>query len=335
MAGETGPVIDTVSLPIAMVIAGFVAVACYNSAEIYFVILRTFRRRNGLYFWSMLAANTGIPLHSVMSLLRYFSLAPNTPMTVMIVIGWWLMVTGQSIVLYSRLHLVVGEPHKLRYVAAMIATVFFTLQLPTSVLFITTNAMELHDGHPLVNAFNIFEKIQLAVFTAQEGIISGLYVYEASSALKHMEVIKGRKVRMLFRELVALFILVLVLDITLMTTEYTNHFLIQTTYKPLVYSVKLKVEALVLNDLVSLLQSGMCFCHNDDSDHRGSSSLASQPFGIQLSDASTTVPESDSWWPQHRATSLGLVTLVPPAATRGANTDGSRRVKSLKKMVSM
>ncbi|KAI0597153.1 hypothetical protein F4775DRAFT_561715 [Biscogniauxia sp. FL1348] len=335
MAGETGPVLDVVSLPIAMLIAGFLAIACYNSVEIYIFILRTFRRRNGLYFWSMLAANSGIPLHSVSSLLRYFSLAPNTPMTVLVVLGWWLMVTGQSVVLYSRLHLVVGEPRKLRYVAAMIAAVFITLQLPTSVLFIATNAMNLKDGNPLVSTFNVFEKTQLAVFTLQESIISGLYVYEASTALKHMEVIKGRKVRMLFRELVALFILVVVLDITLMTTEYTNHFLIQTTYKPLVYSIKLKVEALVLNDLVTLLQSGMCYCRNDGGGRRGSSSLASQPFGIQLSDASTTVPESDSWWPQHRATSLGLVSLVPPSATRRSTADGGGRIKSLKKIVSM
>ncbi|KAI1631284.1 hypothetical protein F4809DRAFT_179871 [Biscogniauxia mediterranea] len=332
MAGETGPVLDVVSLPIAMVIAGFLAIACYNSIEIYIFILRTFRRRHSLYFWSMLAANSGIPLHSIASVLRYFSLAPNAPMAVLVVLGWWLMVTGQSVVLYSRLHLVVGEPRKLRCVVAMIAFVCITLQLPTSVLFITTNAMKLTDGNPVVNTFNVFEKIQLAAFSTQESIISGLYVYEASAALKHMEVIKGRKVRTLFRDLIALFILVVVLDITLMATEYTNHFLIQTTYKPLVYSVKLKVEALVLNDLVTLLQSNMCFCHNDGGGRGGSSS---RPFGIQLSDASTTVPESDSWWPQHRATSLGPVSLVSPSATRGATTDGGRRAKSLKKIVSM
>ncbi|KAI1495662.1 hypothetical protein F5X99DRAFT_114448 [Biscogniauxia marginata] len=330
MAGETGPVLDTVSLPIAMVIAGFFALACYNSIEIYLLILRTFRRRNGLYFWSMLVANTGIPLHSVSSLLRYFSIAPNTPMAVLVVLGWWLMVSGQSVVLYSRLHLVVGDPRKLCYVVAMIATVFLTLQLPTSILFILTNALQQQSGR-LIDAFNVFEKIQLAAFTLQESLISGLYVYEASTSLKHMEVIKGRKVRSLFRELIVLFVLVVVLDITLLITQYTGHFLIQTTYKPVVYSIKLKVEALVLNDLVTLLQSGMCCCHNG-SRNRGSSSLGGQPFGIQLSDTSTAVP--DSWWAQHTATSLGLVTLEPPGQGQPSSRSDGRRGRPLKKIVS-
>lgn len=91
MPGETGPV--SVSLPVAMTMAGFFAISCYNAIEINFSIFNTFKRRRGLYFWSMLVASWGIMIHAIAGLLRFFSLAPNFPMCVVIVIGWYAMVT--------------------------------------------------------------------------------------------------------------------------------------------------------------------------------------------------------------------------------------------------
>lgn len=259
MTGETGPILDVVSLPVAMVIGGFFALANYNSIEIFIFIFHTFKRKRGKYFWSMMAATAGIPIHAIGVLLRFFGLAPNLPMCIVIDLGWFLMVTGQALVLWSRLHLVVGDPRKIRWVLVMIIACFIVVQIPTAVLFITTNS-----GIPTQplseRVFEVYEKIQITVFTLQEAIISGLYVYEASNGLKLMDVIKGPRVRAVNRELMALFVLVVTLDITLMIAEFTNNFQIQTTYKPVVYSVKLKVEALVLNNLLSLVQSGTCSC---------------------------------------------------------------------------
>ncbi|KAH6647393.1 hypothetical protein BKA67DRAFT_577328 [Truncatella angustata] len=259
MTGETGPIVNVVSLPVAMVIGGFFALACYNCIEIYGFIYYTFKRKQGLYFWSMLMANSGIWIHALAVLLRFFSLAPNLPMSVVICLGWFLMVTGQAFVLYSRLHLVVGDPRKIRWVLIMIVTMFLVVQIPTALLFITTNSNI--PTQPLSERiFMVYENIQIAAFTLQETIISGLYVYEASVGLKLMDVIKGPRVRAINRELIGLFVLVVTLDITLMITEYTGNFQIQTTYKPVVYSIKLKVEALVLNNLLSLVQSSTCSC---------------------------------------------------------------------------
>lgn len=259
MTGETGPILDYVSLPVAMVIGGFFALGCYNSIEILIFIISTFKRKRGLYYWSMLVADLGIPIHATAVLLRFFSLAPNLPMCVIIDLGWFMMVTGQAVVLYARLHLVVGDPRKIRWVLVMIITMFLVVQIPTAVLFVTANSGS--PGRDLAERiFSVYEKVQITAFTLQEAIISGLYVYEASEGLKLMDVIKGPRVRAVNRELMALFVLVVTLDVTLMITEYTNNFQIQTTYKPVVYSIKLKVEALVLNNLLSLVQSGTCSC---------------------------------------------------------------------------
>ncbi|KAI1847577.1 hypothetical protein JX265_000828 [Neoarthrinium moseri] len=293
MAGETGPIGHVVSMPIAMVIGGFFALACYNSIEIFIFIFSTFKRKTGLYFWSMLAANTGIVMHAISVLLRFFSLAPNLPMCAVIDVSWFLMVTGQAVVLYSRLHLVVGDPRKIRWVLIMIIGCFVFIQLPTASLFITTNVGGSVTDSTLT-VFNVFERMQVAVFTIQEGIISFLYVYEASRGLKLMDVIKGPRVQAVNRELIALFILVVTLDITLMVTEYTNNFQIQTTYKPVVYSIKLKVEALVLNNLILLVQSGTCTCFNSLENSYSLSGKRLTGSGAQMDHpfASTLAPNS-------------------------------------------
>lgn len=77
MAGETGAIIDTISFPLAMTMSGFIAVACYNSLEQLFIIFRTFRRRSGLYFWSMMTATLGIPFHVLPNILRFFGTGNN------------------------------------------------------------------------------------------------------------------------------------------------------------------------------------------------------------------------------------------------------------------
>ncbi|KAI0422317.1 hypothetical protein F5X98DRAFT_149004 [Xylaria grammica] len=256
MAGETGPIISTISLPIAMILAGFFAISAYNGLEIYVYIFRTFRRHRGLYFWSTVCANTGILIQSTSSLLRFFAVAPAGPMSVVIDIGWWMMVTGQSLVLYSRLHLVIGDQRKLRWLLYTIIGVFVLVQVPVGAIFIVNNYYGGPDMEtPVTAAFDGMEKSQLVILALQEAILSGLYVYEWSSMRKQMEITKGRKVRTLFHELVWLFVVVFALDVSLIIIQFANLFQIQTTYKPVVYSIKLKLEFFVLNNLVYLVSS--------------------------------------------------------------------------------
>ncbi|KAI0112019.1 hypothetical protein GGR51DRAFT_557200 [Nemania sp. FL0031] len=261
MTGETGSIVQDISLKQAMIVAGLYAIAIYNSIEIYISIFRTFRRRRGMYFWSMVAANTGIPILSVFNLLRYFNIAPPGPLSIMVNIGWWLMVTGQACVLFSRLHLVIGNPRKLRWILFMVAAIFMCFQVPTAILYSVISFKE-REKTRATAAFDVIEVVQLVVFTLEEALLSGLYVYASRRTLKPMMIIRGPKVRALLHELVGLFILVIVLDLSLVVVQLAKLFYIQTTYKPLVYSIKLKVEAYVLNNLVTLLVDGRCTCQH-------------------------------------------------------------------------
>ncbi|KAF2972107.1 hypothetical protein GQX73_g1365 [Xylaria multiplex] len=252
MAGETGPIIHTTSLPVAMLLAGFFAIAVYNSLEIYIAIYRTFRRRRGLYFWSALCANTGIPILSLSCLLRFFDVAPAGPMGIVIDIGWWMMVTGQCLMLYSRLHLVIGDPGKLRWVLGMIIAAFLFIEVPVGALFIVNSFYDNSNVKtPITAVFDGMEKMQLVILSLVESLLSGLYVYEWSGMRKDIEIIKGRKVRTLYHELNSSANLLT----NIVAIQFANLFQVQTTYKPVVYSIKLKVETYVLSNLANLVSS--------------------------------------------------------------------------------
>jgi hypothetical protein len=249
MAGETGPI--TVSRAMAMVIAALFALACFNVLEIMISTFPTFRRRQGLYFWSMVIATLGTLLHAITGFLRYFALAPNFPMCVLICIGWWAMVTGQSVVLYSRLHLVTSHTHYSRFVLYMIIFNAFAMHIPTTVLFLGSN----HGVHNFIAPFNIYERVQLTVFSVQETIISALYIWETLTTLRPILILKGERGQRVVISVILINAIAILLDAALLATEYTNNFAIQTSLKPLAYSLKLKMEFTVLNSLVAVINT--------------------------------------------------------------------------------
>jgi hypothetical protein len=120
--------------PIPLIIAAFTAVAWYNVIEVNVMLWRYFKKHKGLYFWSVLVTSIGIILHSLGMLLeffvvfrkRYIALCFSTP-------GWYAMVSGMSLVLYSRLNLVVYDGRKVRWVLYMIIIDGICLSIPTSV----------------------------------------------------------------------------------------------------------------------------------------------------------------------------------------------------------
>ncbi|KAF3389777.1 hypothetical protein DPV78_011695 [Talaromyces pinophilus] len=247
MPGESGP--TKLSRALSMVISGFFAIACYLVIEITILIFWTFKRYRGLYFWSMLVATWSIMLHNISAFLRFFALAPSLPMCFLIVLGWYGMVTGQAVVLYSRLHLVVFNPRITRTVLYMIIFNFLTLHVPVTILFLGNNA----GVEEFLAPFNVYERIQLTGFCVQETIISAIYMWEAVKLSKDVIIVNDRPSKGILVHLLLVNTLVVVLDGTLLYTEYSNNFEIQTTYKPVVYGLKLRMEFSVLNRLVNLV----------------------------------------------------------------------------------
>ncbi len=123
------------TLPVAMTISAFTAIAWCNSLELNVRIWMAFKRHNGLYFWSLQIASWGVILYSLAFLVKFFQVINNNYISVTgVTIGWWSMVTGQSLVLYSRLHLVMRDPQRIRWVLYMIIIDAILFHTPTTLL---------------------------------------------------------------------------------------------------------------------------------------------------------------------------------------------------------
>lgn len=230
---------------VRIAIATFVAVAWYNVIELINLIFLTFKRYQGPYFWSMLVSAIGVLPYSVGYLMKFFALTTATwlPIT-LLTVGWWMMVTGQSFVLYSRLHLVLRDLRLLRVVRTMIILNVFFLHVPTTVLTYMAN---FNTSPTTVRGYDIMEKVQLTGFCVQEVILSGLYMWETNRML---QLNPDRATQKTILQLFAVNLVCILMDIALMIIEFRNFYIYQTTLKATIYSIKLKLEIAVLGKLV-------------------------------------------------------------------------------------
>jgi hypothetical protein len=230
-------------------IISFIAVACYNAVELVFLIFATFKKYRGLYFWSLLVASCGVIPHSLGFLFKYFQILSDAFVSLAIVdLGWYCMVTGQSFVLYSRLHLVLRNERTLRAVFWMIVIDAVILHIPTSILAFGSNGII--DQPAFVSGYNIMEKIQMTGFCIQEFIISGIYLWETKNILKTS---KHEQTRKTMYQLFYINLIIIPMDLGLIGLEYANLYILETSIKGLIYSIKLKLEFAILGKLVQFV----------------------------------------------------------------------------------
>ncbi|MCJ1410609.1 hypothetical protein MMC19_004695 [Ptychographa xylographoides] len=258
--GENGDAI-AFSIPTYMAIAAFTAVAWFNVLELNVQVFMTFKRHRGLYFWSLIISSYGCVLHALGFLLKFFQLTSQNYLSVTIItIGWYAMVTGQATVLYSRLHLVVREHKVLRGVLIMIIVDAICFHIPTTVLTYGSNSNSDSDGPSTwVSVFNVMERIQMTAFSIQEFVISGIYVY---STIKLLRPVYHGRTRRVMMQLIWINLIIIGMDVVLLTFEYINDYEVEATLKAMVYSIKLKLEFAVLNQLMTLANASVHSAQN-------------------------------------------------------------------------
>ena len=271
-------------------VASFFAVSLWLSLELSVQVYCTFKRRRGLYFWSILIVACGIALHTIGLLLKLLVPSAN-PMvsTVMAKIGWIMDTTGFSVVLYSRLHLVVQSRKTLRLVLVMIVVDAVLFHTPMIVFLM---GLSIHkDWDPYVTPF---EYTQVVGFSIQETIISGIYIWKTAKFLKSGYSDKMQKVMTM---LIAVQILVVLMDIALLVIDCIGMFTLKAVLHPFAYGIKLKIEFAVLNLLLNLVRHdsdagnfffGASNGGGGDSDKSSSSSLPARK------------PSSSWLWFRHR-----------------------------------
>ncbi|KAJ5640921.1 hypothetical protein N7528_000546 [Penicillium herquei] len=229
------------------VFAAFAAVAWYNAIELIVLCFASFKRRRGCYFWSLLISSAAIIPHCLGYVLLFFPTGVSSYACVTLIIcGWIPMITGQSMVLWSRLHLVLQNTKVLWGVLGMIIINAICLQIPTTVLLYGTVA---EPTSAFATGYNVMERIQLVGFCVQELIISGLYVWETCKLLRLRP--QGRPHGILL-QLLAINIVILVLDVAVVAIEYIGYYAVQVMFKPVTYGIKLKLEYAILGKLVAI-----------------------------------------------------------------------------------
>jgi hypothetical protein len=309
-----------ISYPIALTIMAFLSIAMYNVIELTLAIFTTFRRRSGLYFYSLLVSSWGIIPYSMGFFFKFYNITSSTTLYItLIAIGWPCFITGQSLVLYSRLHLVArGTMAGGRWVLIMIIVDAIICHVPIIVLLYGANSS---NPDPFLMPYSIYEKVQVTIFFIQEVIISGIYVYRTMKLLRSEGNIRGRNSRVVMTHLVWVNLIIIALDITLLAIEYAGFYDIQTTYKAAVYSVKLKMEFSILNKLVDLFQGRI----NDSSDDPRSRSH-------RISELGTVKKPHKKSNPVPTSTVNGTITNSTLGNSAYARMDDSGPVISLKDM---
>lgn len=241
--------------PEVVVVLACSTLSLYNAIELLLLILTTFSRYSGLYFYSLLIASAGVIPYTLGYLLSYFLLCKQVVTLVLSTIGWPSMVSGQSLVLYSRLGLLLIPDYTkvLRAVKWMIVVDGIVFHISTTVVLF--GAFEYRQNDHFVLAYRYIEKIQMTGFSVQEFILSGLYIWRTLAFLRTNTIAVTRqrsRNRRVMIELLSINIWICIMDVALLVVEYQNRHVIEQALKGVVYSTKLKLEFAILSKLISM-----------------------------------------------------------------------------------
>ncbi|KAF5855251.1 hypothetical protein ETB97_009565 [Aspergillus alliaceus] len=230
----------------------FASVTLFISIELIILCFATFKRYQGAYFWSLLVSSCGLLINCLGFILFFFVTISVYISVTVILMGWYCMVTGHSIVLWSRLHLVLHRPSLLRLILYLIVTNAICLQIPITVFLY--GAVTPSSPSSFVKGYNIMERIQLVGFCLQEFLLSGIYIWETSRLLRLRPQCSAHRITL--TQLLLINVVILLLDAAVVAFEYAGLFSLQVFFKPVACGLKLRLEYAILGGLIQFVTSG-------------------------------------------------------------------------------
>jgi hypothetical protein len=235
-------------------------IAVWLAIDLIFQLHVTFRRWGGMYYWTVLCTSIGIGIHAGMLIVKAFNhltKGEEIAVTIILKIGDIMNQTGFSLVLYSRLNLVLRtstNPRYLRWILMFILVGSFLVNTPLLIFNIGVK-VALPNGKEWFARNMIAERVLVLWFTIQEVALSTLYTWTTASLikstrLKHQSA-KTRRNLLLF--MIAAQLTTFLADVSMVVLIFTS-----LSYKmylhPFFFGIKLKVEFMALNQLQSLVQ---------------------------------------------------------------------------------
>ncbi|KAK6953009.1 hypothetical protein Daesc_005306 [Daldinia eschscholtzii] len=249
---RTGPL--PWNLTVWCLLAVFTSLPIWMTVELTAWVLYAFERWSGIYFWSVLATTWGLSIRAVGFLLKFCVPQANWILTyVLSEVGWVVMVTGFSIVLWSRLHLVIPPSTRiLRFVLAMIIVDGFLFHVPTVVFqYFMSNAATHARYLPYMD---VMERVQVLAFSVQETVISSIYIW---GTLQMLKLSLNSKAKNTLAFLIIVQVAVVLADIPVIVLDYCNYFTLKAVIHSFIYAFKLQIEFVVLNEFKRLANGGI------------------------------------------------------------------------------
>lgn len=292
------------------------SVAIWLAIDLVFQLHITFRRRSGFYYWAVLCTSVGVGLHASMLLLKRFtnfSMAGEMAVTAVLKTGDIMNQTGFSLVLYSRLGLVMrsADPRYLRLLLFAICAGSFFVNTPQLVFNFGTK-IPAPQNEVWIARKMIAERIVGVYFTIQEFVLSTMFTCATADFIKTDGCLmhqSSKTCRNLLLFMIAAQATTFLADAALVALLFANLYF-KIILHPFLFGVKLKFELAALNQLQNFVQPEVRLVtltnasHDDSSPHpfgpRGLNGASGSDHDVEkaLSDVESALTETSSNWPQ-------------------------------------
>ena len=192
----------------------------------------------------------------------------------------------------------------------MIVADVFILHLPTMVAQI--GVVTKHQPS-WVSWYPAMEKAQIVGFSVQETIISGIYIYAARRMVKGSH---NAQTKHCIRLLILVQVVCILLNVPFIVLACADIFLLKATLTSFVYAIKLKLEFIVLNQLIGIVKHSIAprAVHHPDKE-QAPESLGRQPSVPALTSNKKRFSLTSFW--QRSSVSASL----PSPVTNSADAD--------------
>ena len=234
----------------------FLSLALYIILDVNVSIYRVFRKKRGLYYWSLIFATWGTAIVVVGNILKNFK--PEWTViwplnTALINGGWSIYAPAELLILYSRIHLV-NQNDRLHRALLIMIIVGSTLIIIPNWVFI----FPAYDIDPAISSewsprMAIIDRVSQAGFTLFEIVLSGVYIHSLRDILRTKLNTRTRRV---MRDLILVNVTVICMDLLVIILIFLNQANLAYPLQDLTYAFKYKIEFVVLNQLMALAASG-------------------------------------------------------------------------------
>lgn len=205
----------------------------------------------------MLLGTLGCALDTIAVILKYF--LPNKknlwPLYLVLILGGWtIYAPAQLLVLYSRLHLV-NRDRRLQRCALIMVTVVPALLIIPSWVFDwpawdpNSNLSALYSPREA-----IMDRVSQIGYTFAETVLSGIYIWRLTKLLRLKSTVRQRRVMM---DLIYANVIAILLDVVTVCLVFRNKGGVSHPVQTFSYILKLKLEFLVLNQLMAVAARGL------------------------------------------------------------------------------